>query len=150
MSRGRGSGTRQSPMMRAEGPADMITTRSDKRDRLFEIMGDEQHRLAVGAPQVEQQVAHDLPRLRVERTERLVHQQDFRIADQHLRQADALALAAGQHVRIARAEGAKPDAREPVCARPRASARGVPAVSRPIATFSSAVFQGNSASDWNR
>src|SRR6266436_4253936 len=28
MSRGRGSGTRQSPMMRALGPADMITTRS--------------------------------------------------------------------------------------------------------------------------
>src|SRR5258708_20282296 len=27
MSRGRGSGTRQSPMMRALGPADMITTR---------------------------------------------------------------------------------------------------------------------------
>jgi len=35
-------------------------------------------------------------------------------------------------------------------ARARASVFGVPAISSPIATFSSAVFQGNSASAWNR
>ena len=91
-----------------------------QRDRLFQIVGDEQHRLAVGAPQIEQQVAHDLPGLRVERAERLVHQQDFRIADQHLRQPDALALAAREHVRIAVAERAEAHAREPVLARARA------------------------------
>ena len=90
-----------------------MTTRSDKRDRLFEIVGDEQHRLAVGAPQVEQQIAHDLAGLRVERPERLVHQQDLRIADQHLREADALALPAREHVRIAIGEGAEADARQP-------------------------------------
>ena len=84
-----------------------------ERDRLFQIVGDEQHRLAVGAPQIEQQIAHDLPRLRVERAERLVHQQDFRIADQHLREADALALAAREHVRIAVAERAQAHARKP-------------------------------------
>ena len=117
-----------------------------QRDRLFQVVGDEQHRLAVGAPQIEQQIAHDLPRLRVERAERLVHQQDLRIADQHLRQPDALALAARQHVRIAVAEAAEPDALEPIVrARPRLGA-GAPAVSSPMATFSSAVFQGNSAS----
>ena len=77
-------------------------------------MGDEQYRLAVGAPQVEQQVAHDLARLRVERAERLVHQQDFWIADENLREAHALALAAREHVRIASGEAAKADAREPL------------------------------------
>ena len=73
-----------------------------QRDRLLKIVGDEHHRLAVGAPQVEQQIAHDLTGLRIERTERLVHQQDFRIADQHLGETNALALPTGQHVRIAR------------------------------------------------
>src|SRR6202035_5296802 len=44
---------------------------------------------------------------------RLVHQQNLRIADQHLRQTDALALAARQHMRIAIAERAEPDRGEP-------------------------------------
>jgi hypothetical protein len=57
-------------------------------------MGHEDQRLAVLRPEIEQQIAHDLPGLRVERPEGLVHQQDFRIADQHLREADALALSA--------------------------------------------------------
>ena len=84
-----------------------------QRDRLLQIVGDEQHRLAVGVPQFQQQIAHDLPGLGVERAERLVHQQDFRVADQHLRQADALALAARQHVRIAAGEGAEADRGQP-------------------------------------
>src|SRR5262245_47246187 len=91
-----------------------------ERDRLLEIVGDEQHGLAVGVPQIEQQVAHDLPRLRIERAERLVHQQDFRIADEHLDEADALPLAAREHVRIARAELGEADAGKPG---PRALAR---------------------------
>src|SRR6266700_6685742 len=100
-----------------------------QRDRLLEIVGDEQHRLAVGVPQIEQQVAHDLPRLRVERAERLVHQQDFRIADEHLDEADAIPLAAREHVRIARVELGEADAGKPgprELARKRASdARGL-------------------------
>jgi hypothetical protein len=116
MSRGRASGTVQLPMMRAAGPADHNAVR--ERDRLLEIMGDEHHRLAVKAPQVEQQVAHDLPGLRVERAERLVHQQDLRVADQHLHQADALALPTGQHVRIAFAEVGQAHAGEPVLRAP--------------------------------
>ena len=76
-------------------------------------MGDEQHRLAVGVPQLQQQIAHDLSRLRIERPERLVHQQDLRVADQHLGEADAFALAARQHVRIAAGEGPEPDRGQP-------------------------------------
>ena len=60
-----------------------------------------------------QQVAHDLARLRVERPERLVHQQDLRVADQHLGEADALALSSRELVGIAVAEGGKADALEP-------------------------------------
>ena len=113
MSRGRGSGTRQSPMMRARWPCRHDHDAVGERDRLFEIVGDEQHRLAVGIPQFQQQVAHDLPGLRVERAERLVHQKDFWIADQDLREADALALPARQHVRITVGERAEADGSEP-------------------------------------
>ncbi len=84
-----------------------------ERDRLFEIVGDEQHRLAIGVPQFQQQIAHDLAGLGIERPERLVHQQDLGIADQHLGQTDALALAARQHMRIAIAERPEPDRGEP-------------------------------------
>src|SRR5579872_4364095 len=115
-----------------------------ERDRLFEIVGDEQHRLAVGAPEFEQEIAHDLAGLGIERSERLVHQENFGVADQDLRKPDALALAAREHVRIAKAESPT-DARNS-CARSIASGRGVPAISSAIATLSIAVFQGNSAS----
>ena len=110
MSRGRGSGTRQSPMMRAAGPADMITTRSASAIASSRSWVTNSTALRSAFHRFEQQIAHDLPGLRVERAERLVHQQDLRIADQHLREADALALAARQHVRIAVGEGAEADA----------------------------------------
>ena len=84
-----------------------------QRDRLLEVVGNEQHRLAIGAPQLQQQIAHDLPGLGIERAERLVHQQDLGIADQHLGQPDALALPARQHMRIAVAERRKTHRREP-------------------------------------
>src|SRR5438093_4469432 len=76
-------------------------------------MSDEQHRLAVGTPELEQQVAHDLPRLRIERAKRLIHQEDLGVADENLRQADALALATREHVRIALREAGKANAYEP-------------------------------------
>ena len=119
-----------------------------KRDRLFEVVGDEQHRLAVRAPEIEQQVAHDLPGLRIKRPERLVHQQDLRIADKHLHETDALSLPAREHVRVALAECTKvPRESSQVCARARACLRSAcPRSQGPTATFSSAVFQGNSAS----
>src|SRR3954454_9738279 len=84
-----------------------------ERDRFLEVVGDEQHCLAIGAPQVEQQVADDLPRLRVERPEWLVHQQDPRIPDQYLREADALSLSPREHVRVAGAECSQADGGQP-------------------------------------
>jgi hypothetical protein len=65
-----------------------------KRDRFVEIMCDEEHGLAVGGPQGQEKIAHERTRLRVQWAERLVHEQDFRIADQSLRQPDALTLSA--------------------------------------------------------
>ncbi len=88
--------------------------------------------------------------MRIERAERLVHQKDFRIADQHLRQADALSLPAGQHVRVARRSSAKADTRsaimrtlQRICLR---RARDLEA-DRDIFECG---LPGNSASDWNR
>ena len=151
MSRGRGSATGKSPMMRRRGPGRHDHDPVGERDRLLEVVRDEHHRLAVGGPEVEQEVAHDLPGLRVERPERLVHEQDLGVADQHLRQRDALALAAGEHVRVAVDEGrrARPGASHPR-ARSAASPRGTPFGSSATATLSSAVFHGISASCWKR
>src|SRR5688572_31049603 len=78
-----------------------------ERDRLFQVMRDEDHRLAVGRPQLEQLVLHEMARLDVERGERLVHQNDLGVEDQRLRQRHALAHAAGQLVRITGAEPAQ-------------------------------------------
>ena len=100
-------------MMRAPGPRRHDHHAVGERDRLLQIVGHEQHRLAVGVPQFQQEIAHDLAGLGIERPERLVHQQYLGIADQDLREADALALAARQHVRIAVAERAEPDRRQP-------------------------------------
>ena len=102
-----------SPMMRAAGPADMITTRSASAIAFLQVVGNEQDGFAVARPQAEQQVPHDLARLSVERAEGFVHQQDLGIADQHLGETDALALAARELVRVAVAEGGKTDALEP-------------------------------------
>ena len=66
----------------------------------------------------------------------------FGIADEHLREADALALAAGQHMRIAVGEGAEADAREPFRRAGAGFGRRRAGGSSPIATLSIAVFHG--------
>ena len=138
-------------MTLAAGPADIISTRSARRDGFLEVVGDEQHRLAVGGPQIEQQVAHDLARLRIERPERLIHQQDLGIADQHLREPDALPLPAGELVGVAIAEGCKTHVFQPqLCPLQGLAPRRCRQPSRPMATLSRAVFQGISASCCNR
>ena len=106
--------------------------------------------LRFGAPQLEQLVFHQLARLDVERGERLVHQQDLRVEDQHLRERDALAHAAGELVRIAVLEAGEADAREPV-ARLRVARRraATPRNSSPAVTLASALRHGISASAWN-
>ncbi len=76
-------------------------------------MRDEYHRLAVGGPQLEQLVLHQLPRLNVERRKRLVHEQELRIEDQHLRERHALAHSAGELMGVALAKSAEAHALQP-------------------------------------
>ena len=49
-----------------------------EEDRLLDVVGDEQHGLALALPDAEQQFLHQRARLVVERAERLVEQQDLR------------------------------------------------------------------------
>ena len=71
-------------------------------DRLLDRMGDEEHRRLRFPPQVDEQLLHVQPRRRIERAERLVHQDDARRQDQRPRDRHALAHAAGQLARILR------------------------------------------------
>src|SRR6476659_271235 len=83
------------------------------RDRLVEVVGDEEHRLLLLGPDREHFVFHQLARLHVERRERLVHEDDVGIEDERLRQADALPHPARELMRITVAECAEADALEP-------------------------------------
>ena len=119
-------------------------------DRLFEIVGDEQHADALPLDQrgdvLDDAGAHD----RVERGERLVHQQELRLHRQHLRERDALALAAAE---MARDSGRRSRRGRAARARyrpaPAPLLRAMPLKVRPSATLSRAVFHGSSASSWN-
>ena len=68
---------------------------------LVEIVGDEQDGLLGARVDVEQLGLHGLARLRVERAERLVHQQHLGVDRERARDADALLHAAGELVRAA-------------------------------------------------
>ena len=68
--------------------------------RLVDRMGDEQHRLAVAFPDVEQVVLQPRAGMRIQRAERLVHQQHRGVIGQRARQRDALLHAAGQFLGI--------------------------------------------------
>src|SRR5205085_6285149 len=67
---------------------------------LVDRMGDEYHRLAFVLHDAQQLFLQHLARLRIERGERLVHQQDVRIDRERAYQADALLHAAGELIRI--------------------------------------------------
>ena len=67
-----------------------------KRHRLGDVVGDENRRKAVLAPDALEQAVHLHPRQRIERPERLVEQQHAGPAHQGTSKRDALALAAGQ------------------------------------------------------
>ena len=64
-------------------------------------MGDEQHGELGFIPQRQQLVLHPRAGQRIERRERLVHQQNIRLHRHATRDRDALLHAAGQRVRIA-------------------------------------------------
>ena len=83
-------------------PLDPARTRAHHRNavsqehRLRHVMRDEHHRLAGAAPDGEQFFLHDPPRLCVQRTERLVHQQNIGINRQRAGNRRALLHAAGE------------------------------------------------------
>ena len=78
-------------------------------DGLVDLVGHEQHGLARFLPDAQQLDLHEVARLRVERRERLVHEQHVGIGGERARKADALLHAAGQFVRIVTFETRKPD-----------------------------------------
>ena len=101
-------------------------------DGLVDVVGDHDDGLAGRLPQPQQLVLHGLARLRVERAERLVEQQDFRIVGERARDRDALLHAARQFARKAMLEALQADgADEAVTRSPRAASRGTPVISRP-------------------
>ena len=83
-------------------------------------MGDEQHGGLVALAQLSQQVVHPEPGEGVERPERLVGQQQLRLAHQRAGQGDPLLLAAGQLLGQARSRPGEPDLGERCAARARA------------------------------
>ena len=109
-----------SPIGLVAGPADRTITRSESaiassRSWVMNITD-----FRVSRPELEQLVFHELPRLHIERRKRLVHEHDLGIEDQHLRQGDPFAHAAGELVRITRLKPAQSHAAEPfVGAAPR-------------------------------
>ena len=70
-----------------------------QRGGVAEVVGDEQRRQRQVAEHVLQLAAHDRARVGVERRQRLVEQQDLRVARQRAGDRDALALAARQRAR---------------------------------------------------
>ena len=73
-------------------------------DRLVDVVGDEQDRLADLRLEAQELVLQALAVDRVDRAERLVHQHQRRIGRERARDADALALAARQLRRVAVAQ----------------------------------------------
>ena len=71
------------------------------RDRLVDVVGDEDHRLVELCLQAEELLLEPVTGDRVDGAERLVHQQHRRVAGEGAGDADALRLAARQLVRVA-------------------------------------------------
>jgi hypothetical protein len=76
------------------------------RDRLADVVRDQQHRLALGAQHLHHLVGDGQARLRIQGREGLVQQHDVRLGDQGARQRHPLAHAAGELARIVVEEGA--------------------------------------------
>ena len=68
--------------------------------RLLDGMGDEEHRETGVLPELQELLLHLAPGQRVERRERLVHQQDVRLHRHAAGDGHPLLHAAGEHVRI--------------------------------------------------
>ncbi len=117
--------------------------------RLVERMGDQQHGGAGLAPQPQQLVAHQQPRLLIERAERLVEQDEARLQHQGAGDAHALAHAAGKLRRIGAANSLQPHESQrvldPAARLPRRRCRCAAGRRRHCPTT---VSQGKQASSW--
>ena len=116
---------------------------------LADVVRDEDDRLARGAPDALDLALQDLARLRVERGERLVHQQHGGIGRQRARDGAALAHAARELVRVAVLEAPEVHraAAAPRCAR-LARAAPSPWSLSGNSTLSRSVSHGKSAASW--
>ncbi len=85
-------------------PSCSTATRCGEGERFGEVVGDQQHRARHRGLQRLELAMQLRARDRIERAERLVHQQHRRIGGERPRQPDALPLPAGQLVRPAAAE----------------------------------------------
>ena len=111
-------------------PASSTPTRVAERERLADVVRHEDDGRAAARFWMRRELAPELgARDRIERAERLVHQQDRRIDRQRARDADPLPLAARQLVRPARRERPPPAGRpgRAVRARARVMRAGRPA-----------------------
>ena len=86
-------------MQDASGPRRHHDHAVAEHERLAHVVRDEDHRLAVSHPDPLQQQVHVAARLRVERSERLVHEQHGGVDRERPRELDAHAHAAGELVR---------------------------------------------------
>ena len=96
------------------GRALITITRLGHEDGLLDVVRDEQHGLAIGFPEREQQFLHQRSRLVVERAEGLVEEQDLRLVGERACDRRALLHAAGQHLRKVVLEPRQADLVEPV------------------------------------
>ncbi len=119
-------------------------------DRLVDVVGDEDHRLADLAVEPPQLVLQPEARDRVERAERLVHQQHGRVCRERAGEPDALALAAGQLRGVALGVGLlEPDELEQLAgALLRSAASAQPSSRGTVAMFSPIVMCGKRPTCW--
>ena len=115
------------------------------RHRLLLVVGDDHEGEAEPLLQLHQLELRLLAQLLVERRERLVEQQHARTLDQRARERDALALAAGELVRLARAKPSSRTSASISATRAAISAFGSPSCLSPNATLPATVRCGNSA-----
>ena len=105
-------------------PSANTATRSPILHRLVDVVGDQQHGLAELALQPQELVLQPAADHRVDRAERLVHQQHGRVGGQGPGHADPLTLAAGELVRVAVGELGRVEADQVASARRARVLRG--------------------------
>ena len=130
-SRGRGRSIAHARCRSGRAPATSRRTRSDRKIASSTEWVTKITVSPVRCPDLQQLVLQLLARHRVERAERLVHQQELGIVGEHARDRDALLHAARELVRIGVGEALQADQLENASTVSRTSRRGAPARRRP-------------------